>query len=162
MGVDVAGWAQSKTIKTKQALRDLEDRSKYPDAENKKGMKVPLPYVDRDKAYKAHVADGEMKERIKKAPVTDVPIAGLHAIQHSVKRHRVKRYLEHPELQPDGKTSKEHGGPTDLPIVVQRKGLRVVFDGHHRTTAAILRGADQVRARFVDLDDKDDGGIKKK
>ena len=109
----------------------------------------PFPVADRA-GYKAAVglSNGELNERIRQAPVVSIPVAGLVAIQHTVRPERVQQYLDDPMRVP------APGGPvpTDVPIVVKVDGVKHIHDGHHRSASHVLRGDANMRARYVDLD----------
>lgn len=85
------------------------------------------------------------------APVTDVPIAGLHSVQEGVYRERVRQYLLHPEMLDQPGRRNRGGYTTDVPIVVEYQGKRYLHDGHHRVVAARMLGEDTVRARVVPI-----------
>jgi hypothetical protein len=55
-------------------------------------------------------------------------------------------------LIPDGTRAPGHGALIDLPIIVKMGGELFVHDGHHRLSAAHLRGEATARVRLVDLD----------
>lgn len=112
---------------------------------------VQLRFIDRA-GYQAVIGNREMNARIDAAPIRSVPVASLVAIQHTVNRARVAEYIENPKLVRKGTKHDEHGGVVDLPIVVRCKGTNYLFDGHHRLTAQQMRGAREIKARYVDLD----------
>ena len=141
-------WAQSNDPKTESAKRRIES---LPLSKTGHGKKVPFPYASRT-AYKDIFTNEEINHAINSAPVKIIRIAGLHAIQHSVRGDRVEEYIKHPNLLEEGQRSPKHKGLIDLPIVVQYRGIRYIHDGHHRTTAEWALGHNKVEARFVDLD----------
>lgn len=114
-------------------------------------FQVPLEGTDRAAYLKAIKGAGVYK-RAETAPVEHVPIKDLRAIQRSVNEERVHQYVKDPKTTPTGKRAPGHGGLVDLPLVVRVNGEMCLHDGHHRVTAAKLRGKTHVRARVVDLD----------
>ena len=112
---------------------------------------VPLRFVSRE-GYQKVIGSAAINQRIDEAPIKDVPVDSLVAIQHTVDRARVEEYIRNPNLVRKGTKHKEHGGVVDRPIVVRCKATNYLFDGTHRTTAAKLLGARIIKARFVDLD----------
>jgi hypothetical protein len=115
---------------------------------------VPLRFIDRE-GYQKVIGNREMNARIDAAPVVDVPVDSLVAIQHTVNRKRVEEYIDNGGKVRKGTRHTEHGGVVDTPIVVRCKGISYLFDGHHRTCAQMLRGASLIKARYVDLDAQD-------
>ena len=119
---------------------------------------VPFRFLDREKIYaemRAAFGDGfhgVINDCIDTAPVVDVPIVGLRAIQHTIDRDRVEQYIRTPKLIRRGTRSPTHGGLVDLPIVVVWHGEDALYDGHHRATAEFYRGARTFEARKADLD----------
>jgi hypothetical protein len=115
------------------------------------GKKVPFPYAARA-AYKDDFTNQEINAAIENAPIKLIKIAGLHAIQHSIKPERAEEYIKHPNLLEPGQRSPKHKGLVDVPIVIQYQGLRFLHDGHHRTTAAWALGETKIEARYANLD----------
>jgi hypothetical protein len=120
-----------------------------PESETGKGKAVPFPYRDKG-AYKASHTNKEINAAIKGASVEQVPLAGLHAIQHSVRADQVAWCIRHPRGVRGGARG-PHGGPVDLPIVVEFEGVRYIHDGHHRLVALRLEGVRSARVRLVRL-----------
>lgn len=114
-------------------------------------VQVPLRFVSRE-GYQQAIGNQEINDRIDAAPIKEVPLDSLVAIQHTVNVKRVEEYIRNPKLVRKGTLHSEHGGVVDKPIVVKCKGTNYLFDGHHRTSAQKFLGARSVRARFVDLD----------
>jgi hypothetical protein len=144
--VSAADWAERRS-KSARALKRL---GKLPVSETGKGAAVPLPYADRAN-YKKDFTNKQINAAIRHARVETVPIAGLHAIQHSVKADRVAQYIRDPDLRPPGDLHPRAGTPVDHPVEIQYKGKRYLHDGHHRTTAAILEGKKRIQARVARL-----------
>jgi hypothetical protein len=132
--------------KAEQAL------ARMPQSTTGHGTAVPFPYVDREAFKKAH-DNATINAAIEKAHVTTVPLEGLHAIQHSVKPKRVLQYLDEPHLRPPADLHPAAKTPVDFPVVMDWKGRRLIWDGHHRLTAAKLSGAKEANVRLVRFDD---------
>lgn len=111
---------------------------------------VPFPFRDRDEV-KQDVDNEEINEGINEAPVVYVPLRDLHAIQHSVDPKCVAAYIENGGEVPEGTLSPKSGVPVDRPIVLLYKGIEYLWDGHHRATAMLLMGEEDVEARLVVL-----------
>lgn len=141
-------WARARDPNRAKAHLRLEQ---LPESETGKGKAVPFPYLDRS-AYKSKHSNREINKAISKAPIRSVPLDQLHAIQHSVKVHRVAEYIDHPHIIPKGTKSPKHGGLVDYPIVIKQDDHLYLHDGHHRCTAALLMGKKTIDARFVDFD----------
>ena len=147
----LASWVHSRDPKVAKAKTLVEN---LPESPTKHGKEVPLPYMDPKQGYLKAFTSKEINEAIEKAPIKKIKIADLHAIQHSVKDHRVEEYLDHPSIIPKGTRSPKHGGLVDYPIVIQYKGIKALHDGHHRTTGEMAMGAKYIDARFVNFDAK--------
>jgi hypothetical protein len=150
--VDLARWAD----KAKKGVDPVEARalaklSKLPPKEGKPGRVLSPIEKGEDAPYDKVVDHDEMHRLIKKAPVERVLLKGLVSNgQESVRTDQVAHYISN-----KGDKGTRHGkASTDHPIVVRVGGKEVVFDGHHRVTAAMLRGEKDIRARHVDLDAK--------
>jgi hypothetical protein len=115
------------------------------------GVAHPFPVADKD-VYKAKHTNEEINGAIDKAPIKDVPLAKIHAIQYSVKPGRVLTFIDRPDAVPPGYHDPEHGGIVDEPVVIKQDGKMYLHDGHHRATAAALMGDKTVKARLVDFD----------
>ena len=119
--------------------------------------KHPFPVTDRE-AYLSAVKEAGIARLSRKAPVGRVRLDAIKGIQGTVNRERLNQHLRDPRLIPDGARGSGNGALIDLPIVVKLGGEYYVHDGHHRLTAAHLRGEVDARVRLVDLDGKT-GGI---
>jgi hypothetical protein len=133
-------------------VRDAEERlEKLPASKSGKGVKVPFPYVSRD-AYKQDFSNSEINQFIASAPKKKVPLASLHAIQHSVQPERVKEYIKYPDIVPEDAKHPAARTPVDVPIVIHYQGVSLVHDGHHRLSALKLSGESHAMVRYIDLD----------
>jgi len=119
--------------------------------------KHPFPVADRAEYLAAVRAEG-IARRSLKAPVGRILLSAIKGIQATVNRERLTQHLKDPRLIPDGTRAPGHGALIDLPIVVKRGGEYYLHDGHHRLTAAHLRGEVDARVRLVDLDDQSSAG----
>lgn len=145
----LAAWVHARHPSTAKASKRVQ---KLPESETKRGKAVPFPYKDAKKTYLADFDGKEINRAIEGASVRRVPLAGLHAIQHSVNADRVQDYIDHPDIIPKGARHPRHRGKIDHPIVVEYQGTRYIHDGHHRLTARKLAGAKDADVRFVNLD----------
>jgi hypothetical protein len=148
MGDGLASWAHARHPGRVEAKEKIE---RAPLSETTHGKAVPFPYADKS-AYKNDFTNSEINQAIESAPKKAVPIAGLHAIQHSVKAEKVKEYIDHPNAIPEGQRHPTHRGVIDTPIIINYKGKRYIHDGHHRTVGEMLLGKKDIMARYVDLD----------
>ena len=139
----------------KRAMRDraLVELGRLPDSETGHGAAVPFPFVDRG-TYHQGLGNKEINRAIREAPVAEVPLDGLKAIQHSVKKDRVAQYIENPHIMKPGELNPESKTPIDYPVVMERDGVRYIHDGHHRLTAEKLQGKQVGKVRLVKLPDQ--------
>lgn len=114
-------------------------------------VRHPFRVVDRDD-YLAKIKGKGIVKRVDKAPVETVDLASLTGIQRTVNAERLAQHLEDENLIPEGQRSPHAGMLTDLPVVVKVDGQNYIHDGHHRATAAWVRGERAIGARVVDLD----------
>lgn len=136
----------SRTSRTpEQALSLLRS---WPGGPN---VATPMRFIDRE-AYESLMGNRELNALIDAAPTVMVPLANLVAIQHTVNAERVAQYIQNPKLRRRGLRDPVHGGLIDLPIVIRLNGISYIHDGHHRTVASKLLGANYELVRFVDLD----------
>lgn len=147
-GNPMSAWAMRHGGDVQEALKKM---GKMPLSQTGHGLAVPFPYVDKNTQYRAHVPPQVVEHAIANAPIGRVRLDEIHAIQHSVKPQVLTQYIEQPDAIPAGTTG-PHGGPIDLPIVVRWRGRLLLHDGHHRATAAHLRGEKEIAARCVDMD----------
>lgn len=112
---------------------------------------VPLPFVDRG-FYEQTIGNRELNEKIRQAPIVDIPISCLTAIQHTVRASRVEQYIRDPKLTKAGSMNPKSRTPIDVPVVVKLGGKCFLHDGNHRTVARVLLGCRSIKGRMVDLD----------
>ena len=148
---DIKVWARARGGPPKeQVLARIEA---LPDVAGRPGrVAVPFPVEDHA-AYVARIKGARIFKRAEDAPVRDVPLTDLSSIQASVGRTRLIAHALDPRFTPPGTRSPENGGLVDLPVLVKADGLTYIHDGHHRATAAALRGEPTVKARVVTLPD---------
>jgi hypothetical protein len=114
--------------------------------------KVPFPVADRD-AYLAMTREaGSIAQKTHGAPIALVNLSDLHAIQNTINDERLEQHLASPDMVAPGTRGSGHGGLVDKPVVVRKDGILYIHDGHHRLTAAAMRGQDTAKVRLVDLD----------
>lgn len=138
---DAATGAKARALKRLAAL---------PSSSTGRGLQVPLPYRDKE-AFRAGLSDEGINAAIRAAPILNLSIDGLSSVQHSVQPAEVRRYIVAPGAVP--KSDDPQPVPRDLPIVLEREGLagRILWDGNHRATAAVLRGESTIRVRLAKL-----------
>lgn len=114
---------------------------------------VPFQVVDRAEYLASIKGHGSIAARTHDAPIALVNLRDLHAIQQSINDERLAQHLDAPAgLVPPGSRAPGHGGLVDRPVVVKKDGRLFLHDGHHRLTAAHLRGQETAKVRLVDLD----------
>lgn len=101
---------------------------------------VPLPYRNRDAAYREHVESASLSAAIRASEEREIPIALLRSTQHTVSDVRLAEIAL-------GINPREHS-----PVVIERDGRYYVHNGHHRMTLASMRGDRTIRARVARLD----------
>jgi hypothetical protein len=150
--MDLRSWAK-KDAAIAPALARL---AKLPPSPDHPG-RVLHPLPAGDKKYHDVIGHEAIAARIKTAPTKQVPVASLHSNgQKSVRPGQVAHYIAHPTASGHGHKSnaKQDKYPTDKPVVVHLAGKNYLYDGHHRGTAAVLRGDKHLDCRYVDLDQK--------
>lgn len=113
--------------------------------------KHPFPVADREQ-YLQMVRPTGIAALSHKATIGRIRLDGIKGIQGSVNRERLNQHLANPNLIPEGTRAPGHGMLIDLPVIVKLGNEYYVHDGHHRLTAAHLRGEQDARVRLVDLD----------
>jgi hypothetical protein len=147
--VDLSKWAKAKDVDPAEA-RALARLGELPPSDKPGRVLVPFPVGD-DSPYDKVIGHKGLHKRIEAAPVKKVPIGTLVTNgQKSVRVDQTAHYVSN-----KGEKGTKHGtADTAYPIVVRVGGKNVVMDGHHRATAAWLRGEPRVEAKYVDLDVK--------
>ena len=147
--MDASEWAKrvDKNPKESKALAAVSTLPKSP-----KPGRVLVPFEVGSNDYDRAIGKGSLKRRIAEAPVERVPTGKLVTNgQKSVRVDQLEHYISRPNA-----SGSDHGGKgthgTDHPIVVKIGGRHIIYDGHHRATAAVLRGEKAIDARVVDLD----------
>lgn len=148
MPASTTRWLDRTSRATRSPQQALALLRSWPGGPN---VATPLRFVDR-KVYEDRIGNRELNALIDAAPVEQVPVASLVAIQHTINAERVAQYVQKINLRRRGTRDPRHGGLIDLPIVVRIGGTNYLHDGHHRVTADKLLGARLVTVRYVDLD----------
>jgi hypothetical protein len=126
--------------------------SKLQPGERKGTSKVPFPVADRDSYVASVKQHGSVAAKTHGAPIALVNLKDLHAIQKTVNDERLQQHLSDPDMVQPGTRGTGHGGLVDKPVVVKKDEQLYIHDGHHRLTAASLRGQETAKVRLVDLD----------
>ncbi len=147
-GSGLLDWAHASETAEKRASWRLKSLLK---GERDGTVRHPFPVTDREQ-YLKDIKGKNIPKRVDEAPIESVPLAELHGIQRSVNVERLAQHLEDEDLVPEGKRSPNAGMLVDLPVVVKMNGKDYLHDGHHRATAAWVRGERAIGARVVDLD----------
>jgi len=114
-------------------------------------VRHPFRLIGHDD-YMTKIKGRGIPKRVEDAPIDTVDLDALTGIQKSVNVARLSQHLEDENLIPDGQRSTGAGMLVDLPVVVKFGGRHYLHDGHHRATAAWVRGERAIGARVVDLD----------
>lgn len=117
---------------------------------------VPAPWQDRPRWKKYPTYDQEaVTEVLQRPPVLEeMDPRNLHASQPSVTLPGVNYYMDDPTYWKTGETYADRGNVGNrFPVVYSDvRGRNILLSGHHRATAALLRGeplvARRVRGRF--------------
>ena len=115
-------------------------------------LRHPFATVPREKYLSMIKPFGSIAKRTHDAPIALVNLHELTGIQESINAERLNQHASNPKLVPEGTRAAGHGGLVDRAVVVRHGGKLYIHDGHHRLTAAVLRGATTAKVRFVDLD----------
>ena len=110
----------------------------------------PFPVESRE-SYLASIKGAGVFKRAESAPVVRVPLKGLIGVQSTINMERVMQHASDPSKVAPG-TRGAHHGLVDHVVLVKKNGKLFIHDGHHRATAAALRGQMDIKARLVDLD----------
>lgn len=144
---DARAWAQQTMKSPNEAkLAQLEPGEKLGTS------RVPFQLADRKSYLEMTKAIGSIANLTHVGPIALVNLHDLWAIQTTVNDERLVQHLDNPYLVEPGKRAQGHGGLIDRPVVVRKDGLLYIHDGHHRLTAATLRGQKTAKVRLVDLD----------
>lgn len=120
-------------------------------------LQHPFPFEDGD-GYRASIKSfGSIAARTHGAPIALVNLKDLIGIQTSINQQRLVEHIRDPRMN-DDRRAPGHGGMIDRPVVVKWGGKLFIHDGHHRLTAAHLRGLETAKVRLVDLDAESAGG----
>jgi len=114
-------------------------------------VRHPFKLADRNE-YLRQIRGSGIFKRAEEAAIQDVKLSELYGLQRHVNAERLQAHYDNPGLIPMGTRAPGHGGLVDVPTIVRVGGRLFAHDGHHRATAAHLRGQPSIRARVVDLD----------
>lgn len=148
IGSGLSAWAEEN--EERGARRSWRMRSLLK-GERDGTVRHPFPVTDRDE-YLARIKGKGIVAKVDTAPIKTVALRDLHGIQKTVNVERLAQHLEDENLVPEGKRSANAGMLIDLPVVVKMGGELFLHDGHHRATAAWVKGERAIGARVVDLD----------
>lgn len=102
---------------------------------------VPFPSAGRSKKLKDYDQTA-VDAAIDKGETAPVDPRVLHAMQPSVTRAGVEHYMENPDVL----YADKHQAGNQHPVVYRRvandKVTHLLLSGHHRATAALLKGTD--------------------
>lgn len=108
--------------------------------------RVLHPFPVASEGYQGAYEQEDIREAIRSAPTREVALDSLHAIQESVWPQWVRNYF-------DAEAAPARGHRTaEQPVVLERAGVRYIYDGHHRLTAKKLLGRRSAEVKYVDLD----------
>ena len=137
----------------REDLTPADKAARLPPGTSAGTSQLPFQVIDREEYLASIKEHGSIAKRTHGAPTALVNLADLHAIQSSVNNERLGAHLEQPAgLVAPGARAAGHGGLVDKPVVVKKNGALFIHDGHHRLTAAHLRGQETAKVRLVDLD----------
>lgn len=94
-------------------------------------MPTPFPVLDK------HCPIEKTDARWALSPLKRIPLSYLHATQRTVDADNVKKFIDDPNL----------GG---APLIVQTPDGLVIADGHHRASAARIRGEVSIVAHVME------------
>lgn len=138
-------WAANEFAPAAERARSMEPGS------NEGTVRHPFPVVDRAE-YLSRAKGAGIAALTHAAPIALVNLSDVHGIQESVNAERLRMHIDDPGIYAEGQRAAGHGALVDRPIVVKVGGKLIVHDGHHRLTAAHLRGQTTAKVRLVDLD----------
>lgn len=144
----VLKWAEANDSREKRQSWRLKSLLK---GERDGTVRHPMRVIDRDE-YLSKIKGKGIVKRVEDAPIKTVDLDSLVGIQRTVNAERLSQHLEDEELIPEGQRSPNAGMLIDTPVVVKLGGEHFLHDGHHRATAAWVRGERAIGARVVDLD----------
>jgi hypothetical protein len=113
-------------------------------------VKLPIDHIPRAE-YRDLIKGHPIASKTHAASVQRVKLKDLKGIQRTVNQERLHAYLENPNLTPNNKRAIGSGMLIDKPVVVKVGGAMFIHDGHHRITAAHVRGESEIDARVVEL-----------
>ena len=144
--MDLRQWAKKKGPDLGEERKTSLDMGHTPGT-----AKHPFKVEDRAK-YLEGIKGARVAARTRDAKVVKVPMSALRGTQGTVNREKLDAHIKDPNHIKDGTLSSGSGALIDRPIVVKKNGVHYIHDGHHRATAAHLRGQQHLECRLIDLD----------
>lgn len=111
---------------------------------------APWPRASRRKDRAPYDQEVVRQGLSQPAQVEDIDPRFLHATQPHVTRQGVSYYMDDPRYEEQGRTFADPGNVGNaFPVVYDREdGYRLLLSGHHRATAALLKGRGLKARRF--------------
>lgn len=162
VGVDSRRILAKEWAKPTEEMNPMERAQRLHPGHAPGTSKVPFPVTDREAYLAMTKAAGSIAQKTHGAPIALVNLRDLNAIQTTVNDERLVQHLDRPDMVAPGTRGAGHGGLVDKPVVVRKDGVLYIHDGHHRLTAATLRGQDTAKVRLVDLDGEHVPGAERK
>ena len=109
---------------------------------------APWPRASRRKDvqdYDPQVVQSALRDT---SPLSEVDPRFLHSTQPSITRGGVEYYMGDEYKQTGTTYAEQHNPGNRFPVVYEREGVNMLLSGHHRASAALLRG-EPLRARKV-------------
>lgn len=144
----MAGMPKRRARRLERGLRRLERAGSVPYEEEAIAHGFRRSVVAEP--YARLCPQEQLRRMTRNAPVVWISLGKLTATQPEVGREDVRPHVTNRRLVPVGAT--RGSGLIDLPVVVRYRDVYYIRDGHHRLTAARLRGESRARVRLVDLD----------
>lgn len=94
-------------------------------------MPVPFPVLYQHQTW------DKRDPRLVNAPLARIPLRDVHATQRTVEAETIAKFLQQPDM----------GGP---PVVTRTETGYAIVDGHHRLTAAKIRGEQTALVRIAE------------
>lgn len=118
----------------------------------RQGDGVSVPFRRSSARPARGIPREEFVEFVDDAPTKKIELSDLVATQPTVDPDEVAWFVDNPAFRAPVGTRNKFGLLIDLPLVVQRGGQELIHDGHHRLSAAVVRGEQTAEVRYLDLD----------